>query len=120
IHAVAGEFALQFDLPPTPGLKALRWDPIEGRTCRVRIASIEYVDADGETHCVPGAALASNGICSSPGTIEFETNDPSVWWTVDEGVKRVSVHGHWEFDHLLETLAPLRLQINELRAALDV
>jgi glycosyltransferase involved in cell wall biosynthesis len=120
IHAVAGEFALRFELPPIPGLKALRWDPIEGRACRIRIASIEYVDANEETHFVADDALASNGFCSSPGTIEFETNDPSVWWTVDEGVKRVAVRGHWEFDHLPETLASHRGQIDELKAALDM
>lgn len=118
IHAVGGEFALRFELPAAPGLKALRWDPIEGRTCCVRIESIEYVNTDGGTHCVPGEALASNGICSSPGTIEFETTDPSVWWSVNEGVKRVSVRGFWEFDQLPLTSAPLRRQIEELKAEL--
>ena len=119
IRPVAGPFQLHFDLPAAPGLQTLRWDPIEGRTCRVRIDAVDCVAADGGVHSVESSTIATNGIQISPGSFDFETNDPNIWWPTSEGVKQVIVKGHWEFDQLPETVQELRRQIVELKVACE-
>ena len=118
INGVSGEFSLRFELPSARGLQALRWDPIERRTCRVSMVAIEYIDAEGNHHAVPADALNSNGRRPSPRTFDFETCDPSIWWPVGENVKSVLIRGHWEFDQLPETVGRLRRQVHDLQAAL--
>ncbi len=120
INPVAGPFHVRFTLPVSPGLKALRWDAIEGRTCRVRLDAIEMIDAKGQGVVVDLDQIGSNGAHHSDGLIEFETNDPNLWWPCDEGVVGVRLSGTWSFDQLPETVAELRARVAELQAELDV
>ncbi len=120
INPMGGQFNVRFTLPNSPGLKALRWDPIEGRTCIVKLTAIEMTDGTGAVSSVDLSEIGSTGIHRRDGAIEFETNDPSLWWACEDDVVGVRLTGIWSFDHLPETVADLRARVAELRSELDL
>lgn len=118
MRVAPGPFVMQFDLPLLDNMCAVRWDPLEGRTCRVRLESIHCGGASGMT-AVNFDELASNGWRGADNAFDFEHTDPSIWWPVASPVTRIVVKGHWEFDQLPDTVAQLRAQVAELTKSLE-
>jgi glycosyltransferase involved in cell wall biosynthesis len=88
-------------------LKAIRWDPTEGRLCRVKIDKIIYKEVDGQVHDVAVNQLASNGYFKD-GIITFETVDPWISCSINAEIKSFEICGNWEFvdidefDHIIQ------------------
>jgi glycosyltransferase involved in cell wall biosynthesis len=113
-----GEFSLTFRLPDGIRPRALRWDPVELRTCRVHIGAIEITGPDGRIRPIDAAGVHSNGSRLADGTISFPTSDPIVWWPMSGGVAEVVIRGRWETDDALKTIMAQSRQVHELTQAL--
>jgi glycosyltransferase involved in cell wall biosynthesis len=111
-------FNLTFRLPIGARPRALRWDPLELHTCRVRIDGIEMIDAAGRSFDVDPATIESNGQRSRDGTVSFQTGDPMFCWPVDGEVAGVVIRGWWQTDKVLNTVLTLTGRINELTSQL--
>jgi glycosyltransferase involved in cell wall biosynthesis len=118
VNPMIEQFALTFTLPPGIRPRALRWDPMELQTCRVRIDAINLVDAAGETRRVDLATVDSNGFRQTDETVSFPTADPHFWWPVAGEVATVSIHGRWNSDDMLKTNLAQSRHIHEMTADL--
>src|SRR5262249_2534391 len=74
-----GEVDLRFDLPPGRPVRQARWDPAEGRLCRVRLDQVGWVGPGGLVRPVSPTGLPTNGVLGADGEVEFHTLDPIVW-----------------------------------------
>ena len=93
-------FRFRFDLARYPGVKRLRWDPLEGRLCRVALERAAWRDATGGEHTVDLSQVCANGHQVGPATFEFETIDPMVFLPVAGEVRELTVEGTWAVDDL--------------------
>jgi glycosyltransferase involved in cell wall biosynthesis len=119
VNPMVEEFALTFTLPPGTRPYALRWDPMELQTCRVRIESIELTDAAGAGQSVDLASVDSNGSRQPDGTVSFPTADPHFWWPVGGEVTTVSIRGRWNSDDMLKTNLAQSRHIHEMTAEMN-
>jgi hypothetical protein len=115
VSSTGRNYRLTFQLPAGKRLRALRWDPVELRTCRVRIDAIEQVDHAGRTRQVGLADVQSNGERLADGTVSFQTADPMFWWSVPDDISTVTLHGVWEFDDSLQTTLKQSQYVHDLR-----
>jgi glycosyltransferase involved in cell wall biosynthesis len=111
-------FHLAFDLASGCRPHALRWDPLELHTCRVRIDGIEVTNAVGRKMSVDPATIETNGRPLPDGSTSFETADPMCWWPVEGDVTRVNIWGRWETDDALKTILAQSRHTHELKLAL--
>ena len=102
---VPGAFTVGFTLQEREAIRGLRWDPLEARTCRVRLDAVEWEDGDGQVHALDLATATCNGRRTAAGLLEFETLDPMVFLPVSGPVQRVTVRGWYEVDDLQTSLA---------------
>jgi hypothetical protein len=114
VFAAAGDVRLSFTLPPGVRAKALRWDPVELRTCRVRLDAIEVRDTGGATRQVDFATVCHNGICLADGAVAFACADPAFWWRAAGDEAQVTVCGRWELDDSMQTILHQSQRIHEL------
>jgi glycosyltransferase involved in cell wall biosynthesis len=114
VLGAARDFRLSFDLPPGIRAGAFRWDPVELRTCRVRVTEIEITDCTGHTRLVDRDTLTTNGEAQPDGTIAFRLADPVFCWPAAGDEVRVSVRGEWEFDDALTTILAQSQRVHEL------
>ncbi|OWK46496.1 class I SAM-dependent methyltransferase [Fimbriiglobus ruber] len=105
LPAAGGDFELTFDLGDPRPIRQLRWQPLDSRTCRVRLDRIEWEDESGHVHTVDPAAAATNGDVTAGGVLAFDTTAPVVVLPVSGNVARVTVAGWYEADDLTATLA---------------
>lgn len=98
-------FQLRVDLSGFPTVKALRWDPVEGHFCRVRLRRAYWTDTTGSVHELNPAELLTNGVLRADGSYEFETNDPLIHLPVSGGVKVLTLEGDWTIADSSATLA---------------
>src|SRR5439155_23126400 len=87
-----GRFRLTFPVGRA-GVLSARWDPLELRTCRVRLDAVEWEDASGAVSRADPAALRSNGDPCGGGGVSFGTLDPMVFLPASGDVARVTLVG---------------------------
>ena len=109
---------LAFRLPAGTQPRALRWDPVELLTCRVRIEGIELLDSAGHVRTVDPGLVESNGSPSEDGTVSFETADPMFTWRVDADVIGVMIRGRLETDDTLRTAVVQSIHAHDLNRAM--
>lgn len=97
-------FAIHFDIPAAPLMRQVRWDPCEGRLCRVRIEEIICGDAAGKERAIDLSSLSANGVRAADGTYIFETTDPLFLIPCAGPLARLSIRGSWEVQTLESTL----------------
>lgn len=90
------DFRLTFDLSAFPSVRSLRWDPMEGQICQVRIASLSYVDTAGVRHDVDPDVVHSNGILSRDGVVGFSTTDPMFFLPIQGKIAALTIEGEWD------------------------
>jgi SAM-dependent methyltransferase len=112
------QFQSTFVLNGLGPVRGLRWDPLELRTCRVRLEAVEWEDGDGQVHALDLAAVTSNGQRTEAGLLEFDTPDPMVFLPVVGVVARVTVRGWYEADDLRLSLARLDASVRSAQAQL--
>jgi glycosyltransferase involved in cell wall biosynthesis len=113
------DYCLTFQIPAGHRLRALRWDPIELRTCRVRIEQLELQDAKGQVRVLDPALVRSNGEMQSDGTFAFSTADPMFWWPVTGELAGVAIKGQWQFDDTFKTTLNQSQRIHDLSQQLS-
>ena len=96
---------MSFTLDDLAAVQGLRWDPLESRTCRLRLDAVEWEDRDGQVHPLDPAVAGSNGKVTDEGLLAFETLDPMVFLPVRGDVVRMTVAGWYEADDLGTSLA---------------
>ncbi|WOX56629.1 radical SAM protein [uncultured Methanoculleus sp.] len=104
-------FRVFFDLRRYPDVKSLRWDPIEGQLCSVKIDEIQINSKNGEHLYVEPSMLEINGIRLSKKEFEFDTIDPWVVIPVEGPLYGVTILGSWRLKSIGETVANLYQQI---------
>jgi glycosyltransferase involved in cell wall biosynthesis len=97
-------FALTFEVTDAACVRQLRWDPCEGRLCRVRIDEMTWQTPKGRKGTIDLSALAANGVRDESGTYTFETTDPMFLIPCTETVARFTIRGCWEVDTLETSL----------------
>jgi glycosyltransferase involved in cell wall biosynthesis len=91
-------FQLRFDLSAYPNVKAVRWDPVENRCCRVRLNRVAWTDGAGQVHNIDPAAVVTNGSSDRDGWRSFETTDPIFLFPASGDVLTLHVEGTWSID----------------------
>lgn len=114
-----GDFEITFDVPEWADVAGLRWDPVEGRFCRLRLDRVTWDDADGTGHDADPADITTNGAHDADGTIRFETTDPQVFLPAAGAVRRVTLRGRLAVEDPADTLSRLEVERGELYAELD-
>ncbi len=106
--------ALRFDLPATPGARALRWAPLQNRFVRIWLTEVEWEDAQGVAHPIEPAALRTNGSIGPDGSIRFATFLPWIAFDLAPGARpvRLRLAGAWK-------VAAQELALAELETRLD-
>ncbi len=113
-----GHFRSTFALSGLGPVSGLRWDPLELRTCRLRLDAVKWEDSRGAVHSLELAMVTSNGEHRPDGLIAFETLDPMVFLPLDGDVSRVTVEGWYEADDLNTSLACVDLAVQKAKAEL--
>src|SRR5262249_52008583 len=112
--ARTARFRVEYDLgAPGPEVKALRWDPLEGRSCRVRLERVTWTDGAGVLHEVRPGDIGSNGTVSQDGTHVFTTLDPMFLLPVRGSVSAVRIEGEWWIDDAEASLAKMERALAE-------
>ena len=93
-----------FRFPVLPGATTARWDPVERRLCRVELAEVVAVRADGTESAVSTHGLAGNGDPDGPGAYRFANLDPYLFFPVPPGAVELTVRGWWEVADVNATL----------------
>lgn len=114
VFAAANDVNLTFELPPRVRARALRWDPVELRTCRVRLEAVEVGDANGTVSQVDPATIHHNGRGLPDGSVSFRSADPAFWWPATGREGRVTIRAAWQFDEALQTVLNQSQHIHEL------
>ncbi|HEX4592509.1 MAG TPA: glycosyltransferase, partial [Gemmataceae bacterium] len=112
-------FDLEFALTAVCRPRALRWDPVELQTGRVRIDAIDLHDSAGKSRSVDLATVESNGDRLADGRVAFPTADPYFWWPVAGEVAHVRIRGRWETDEALKTILAQSRHVAELTRELE-
>lgn len=93
-------FALTFNLAGYEPIRSIRWDPVEGSSCKVRIDSISWEDASGTLHAFNPAAITTNGTRGNDGTILFKTADPQCFIPLGGNISSITIKGILELHSL--------------------
>jgi glycosyltransferase involved in cell wall biosynthesis len=115
IVALAGlrYFHVTFDLSSYRSIREVRWDPLEGRWCRVRIVSISARDRQGGDHAIDLAATWCNGELQEDGAIAYRTTDPSLFIPLRGDIASLTIQGHWEHEDPAGTLDKVCRKLEE-------
>ena len=73
----------------------MRWDPIEGRYCTVRLESVVYRDGQGVRREVDLGAVRSNAAWVAGTTHAFASTDPMLVLPITGPVGQLSIRGRW-------------------------
>ena len=69
-----------FELPTNSTIKNLRWDPIEGAFCKIKILNIRFISNTEDVTNIPREKLKFNDAhVNKDGWVEFKTSDPMVF-----------------------------------------
>jgi glycosyltransferase involved in cell wall biosynthesis len=112
-------FAIAFDVTGTPQVRQMRWDPCEGRLCRVRIEEMVWHTPEGDKGVVDLAEVTANGTCGVDGTYTFETTDPMFLIPFRGNVSRFSIRGSWEVQSLEASLGRFPALLAERQTLLE-
>jgi glycosyltransferase involved in cell wall biosynthesis len=110
-------FCLSFDLSRFVGVRGLRWDPLEGRFCRVHLESAAWVDDTGNERKLDLAAMQANGNQLGPGAFDFPTIDPMVFLPIEGVVRSLTLRGRWHVATHHDTLNRLHQAMETGRQA---
>jgi glycosyltransferase involved in cell wall biosynthesis len=94
----ASHFTFRFDLPKSPGLQEVRWDPVERAFCQVWLESAVWEDSQGQKVPIDVKRLANNGAVLPDGSILFGTKDPMIVFPVQGDVAALILQGRWKFN----------------------
>lgn len=91
-------FSVVFENMPFKAVKQLRFDPVDGQFCRLRLERILLTFSSGLEQSIPFAAIAalcsSNGCHEADGMTAFETFDPHVTLPLSGDIRRLVVQGY--------------------------
>jgi hypothetical protein len=113
--SAASEFCLRFDLPRVGAVRAVRWDPLEGFWCRVRLTNASYEASDGRSNAIDLSRLDSNGTTQGDGTIVFDTFDPICVLPITGDITALTIQGEWERSDAPQVIARLESRFNRER-----
>jgi len=110
-RASRAPFHAFFDLRGFNDIKALRWDPVEGRLCHISIDKIQVEMKNGDVRLVEPENLTTNGEHISDNELRFDTIDP--WFVIPaEGqINNVVITGSWLVKDVDETIPHLNQEI---------
>lgn len=91
------QFRITVDVNAGKHLKAIRWDPVEGRLARIRIREAYYTTSKGQLQVLEACKISVNGRIDQEGYYAFQTFDPMLIFPVAEQVAQLTLIGDWEF-----------------------
>jgi glycosyltransferase involved in cell wall biosynthesis len=109
----APEFRLTFDLRGFGPVRALRWDPLEGYWCSVRLTGGSCSTSDGRSIVLDLTKVQSNGAVRADGTVVFETFDPGFVLPIEGDVATLILEGEWERSETPQLIASLEARFRE-------
>ena len=113
------DFTLEFTIDPPRDFSLLRWDPLEGRLCRVRLREIRWEDDEGRISCLDLGQVWGNGRHRADGTLEFATLDPMIYLPIAGRVARVTIEGECFVGDVPATMAGLEQSVRSREQELD-
>jgi SAM-dependent methyltransferase len=115
----APSFALQFRIDPPREVSHLRWHPLEGRLCRVKLRQVVWQDSEGLVTRLDLAQASSNSRQCGADTLEFTTLDPMIHLPIAGRVASVSIEGECAVGDVPSTMAGLEQAIRSRDLELD-
>jgi GT2 family glycosyltransferase len=109
-HIEVREFSVRFDLRRIGPFRSLRWDPLEGYWCAVRITKAWSGAPDGRSVVIDLTTVHSNGTARKDGTVVFETVDPMFFLPISGDLADLTIQGEWEVTDMPRLIADLRRQ----------
>jgi glycosyltransferase involved in cell wall biosynthesis len=91
-------FRISFDLTKFSSISAVRWDPVEGRFCRVALQRVAWRDREDRETVVDLASIHSNGHTIGLAAFEFETIDPMIFIPISGDIADLRLEGTWTID----------------------
>jgi SAM-dependent methyltransferase len=113
------DFVLEFTIDPPREFSQLRWDPLEGRLCRVRLRQILWEDVEGLVTRLDLGRVWGNGRNRADGTLEFATLDPMIYLPIAGQVARVTIEGECLVGDVPATMAGLEQSVRSREQELD-
>ncbi len=113
-----GRFRLRFALAGV-SVRSLRWDPLEYRTCRLRLEKVEWEDTCSLVRSLELETITGNGARSADGLWDFETLDPVLLLPISGDVACVTVEGWYEADDLGTSLMRVDRMAQTAKAQLE-
>src|SRR5262249_33562484 len=86
-------FSLEVTIDPPREVSRLRWDPLEGRLCRIWLRQVLCEDSEGIVSPIDLGQVTSNGRRCPDGAHQFETLDPMIHLPIAGRVARVTIEG---------------------------
>lgn len=97
VNPYTSHFDLKFDLSDFESIDRLRWDPYEGKECRVNLTSITMTDRLGLETAFSMDLVQHNGEAApNSNRISFFTTDPMYFFPVTGEFLQCRVQGIWE------------------------
>jgi glycosyltransferase involved in cell wall biosynthesis len=112
------DFCVTFRFPSRPMVRALGWNPMQYRMCRVHIDAASYGDGDGIRHSLDVASLQTNGVRMADGMVAFDTVHPMFVLPVKGTVDRLTITGQWEYDEMPKTIRKLDQKLDQVQQVL--
>jgi len=121
-----GRGGFRFHFVPGAGTRFLRWNPVSGILCRVKLGNVAVTDDSGTTRSMPVDRISHNGIArTTDGWVDFWTTDPQFYIHVDGVIAAVEISGEWapldpsELEHALAERSQLFVALLRLNTAVD-
>ena len=96
-------FKVAFENIPFSAIKQVRFDPVDGQFCRLRLERIDLTFSSGQAQSVAFTEIEpicrSNGLKEADGMTAFETFDPHVTFPLSGDIRRLVVTGQIQLIH---------------------
>ncbi|EHQ07527.1 glycosyl transferase family 2 [Leptonema illini DSM 21528] len=114
-----GKGGFLFRFTPGAGTRFLRWDPVSGILCRVKLVNVAVTDDSGAVRSIPVDQISHNGTSrTEDGWVDFWTAFPQFYFHFDGVIVAVEIRGEWaplrssEREHLYVVLRRLSTAVD--------
>jgi len=89
-------FSVNFQLSGFSDVQSLRFDPLEGEWCKVRLDSVVYQPEKQDNVALDISRITANGRLQKDGYVVFDTFDPVFVVPVSGKIEQIEIHGRIE------------------------
>ena len=113
------KFNISFDISHYLKIRQIRFDPVEGRLCQIKLSEVSYVMKHGEKIKQDLSKIETNGNLIENNIINFNTIDPHIIFNVGGEIEQVLFKGEIKISPLCEYIEQSRLGLEQSRIEVE-